>query len=81
VTVVLFIEVKPSIAKDAVIPRETLFGCIEGHADPFTLVEVLAFFMAFPGPFAYGNKAECALENLLKILGWSWMDVVVNLVV
>jgi hypothetical protein len=72
-TVVVFSGEEPSFAEDAFIGREKLNRgrTVEGHADPFTLADVLAFFMTFPGFFADGNTAECALEDLVRFLGWN----------
>ena len=71
-TVVVFIREEPSIAEDAFIGyrNSDRGGSVEGHADPFTSVDVLAFFVAFPGSFADGDATERALEDLLKFLGW-----------
>ncbi len=72
-TVVLLMDDEPSVTEGAGTARENggCRGLVEGHADPLTLVEVLAFFVAFPGLFADWNAAECALEDRLRLLGRS----------
>ena len=65
------------------LARRTLavVGWSKGHAEPFTLVEVLAFLMAFPGFFVEWDVTGCELEDILKFLVWSWVDVVIDSVV
>jgi hypothetical protein len=77
VAVVMFIEGKLSIAEDAAIALESPSGPVKRHADPFTLVKVLGLFVAFPGSFADGDTTECALEDVSKFLGRSWVNAVV----
>ena len=72
-TVVLLMDGEMSVTEGAGTDgvNRGCHGLVEGHADPLTLVEVLAFFVAFPGLFADWNAAECALEDRLRRFGRS----------